>query len=129
MSGDSKKNIIIIKRKKKAAPPSTSWRIVESCLCRFRHRDDGFFLLMWLLNVTSVEQKKGIASYFSPLILSNPPTAQEISFEKADKQTFEDSDERETEADNPEIRGPEDNVVDRVVSLEGKNQSVSGKFR
>lgn len=128
MSGDSKKNIIIIKRKKKSGPPphhGGSWKVAYA---DFVTAMMAFFLLMWLLNVTSVEQKKGIASYFSPLTLSNPPTAQEISFEKADKQTFEDSDDREIEADNPEIRGPEENVVDRVVSLEGKNQSISGKL-
>ncbi len=128
MSGDLKKNIIIIKRKKKSGPPphhGGSWKVAYA---DFVTAMMAFFLLMWLLNVTSVEQKKGIASYFSPLTLSNPPTAQEISFEKADKQTFEDSDDKEIEADNPEIRGPEDNVADRVVSLEGRNQSISGKL-
>src|SRR3546814_3375215 len=31
---------------------------------------DLFFLLLWLLNVTTDEQKKGIADYFSPASIS-----------------------------------------------------------
>src|SRR6202161_4171110 len=33
-----------------------------------------FFLLMWLINTTSPEQKRGIADYFAPASVS-PPTS------------------------------------------------------
>ncbi|NUB16945.1 chemotaxis protein, partial [Azospirillum brasilense] len=29
-----------------------------------------FFLIMWLMNITTVEQRKGIADYFNPVALS-----------------------------------------------------------
>src|SRR3546814_16500144 len=36
-----------------------------------------FFLLLWLLNATTDEQKKGIAEYFSPVTSFNPDSVSE----------------------------------------------------
>ena len=37
---------------------------MEDRLCRFCHRDDGIFLLMWLINTASQTQLQGISEYF-----------------------------------------------------------------
>ena len=34
-----------------------------------------FFLLMWLLNATTEEQKTGLADYFAPTVIQTPPAA------------------------------------------------------
>ncbi|MES2252258.1 MAG: flagellar motor protein MotB [Pseudomonadota bacterium] len=61
--------IIIKKRRKKQAHDSHggSWKIAYA---DFVTAMMAFFMLMWLLSVTSEEQKKGIADYFSPTIIN-----------------------------------------------------------
>jgi chemotaxis protein MotB len=58
---------IIIKRIKKAAHAhhGGSWKVAYA---DFVTAMMAFFLLLWLLNVTTPEQKKGIADYFTPTI-------------------------------------------------------------
>ncbi|WP_207478982.1 flagellar motor protein MotB [Arenibaculum pallidiluteum] len=57
---------IIIKRKKKgghAAHHGGAWKVAYA---DFVTAMMAFFLLLWLLNVTTAEQRRGIADYFSP---------------------------------------------------------------
>jgi chemotaxis protein MotB len=64
------KGIIIIKKVKKVqghAHHGGSWKVAYA---DFVTAMMAFFLLLWLLNVTTDEQKKGIADYFTPSNLS-----------------------------------------------------------
>ena len=60
---------IIVKKIKKAAHVSHggAWKIAYA---DFVTAMMAFFLLMWLINVTSPEQKTGIAEYFNPITVS-----------------------------------------------------------
>ena len=64
MSDDSQRPIIV-KRIKKAAHGhhGGAWKIAYA---DFVTAMMAFFLLLWLLNVTTEEQKQGIAQYFTP---------------------------------------------------------------
>lgn len=67
---DDDKRPIIIKKIKKAAPHGShggSWKIAYA---DFVTAMMAFFMLMWLINVTSEEQRKGIADYFVPNIIN-----------------------------------------------------------
>ena len=66
MATDKKQPIIIKKITKKAAHGhhGGSWKIAYA---DFVTAMMAFFLLMWLLNATSEQQKRGIANYFSPV--------------------------------------------------------------
>src|ERR1700748_1129643 len=59
--------IIIRKRKKSAAHPhhGGAWKVAYA---DFVTAMMAFFLLLWLLNVTTDVQKRGIADYFEPSI-------------------------------------------------------------
>ena len=63
---------IIIKRKKKVVAGdghgSSAWKIAYA---DFVTAMMAFFLLLWLLNVTTAEQRSGIADYFSPTPFSS----------------------------------------------------------
>jgi chemotaxis protein MotB len=61
--------IIIKKRKKAGHPPhhGGAWKVAYA---DFVTAMMAFFLLMWLINTTSPEQKKGIADYFAPASVS-----------------------------------------------------------
>ncbi|MFH1157820.1 MAG: flagellar motor protein MotB [Pseudomonadota bacterium] len=63
--GDDKRPVIIIKRIKKSggAHHGGSWKVAYA---DFVTAMMAFFLLLWLLSVTTDEQKKMIASYFAP---------------------------------------------------------------
>ena len=64
------KPIIIIKKRGKKKPHEAhggSWKIAYA---DFVTAMMAFFLLMWLINVTSEEQRKGIADYFSPSFIN-----------------------------------------------------------
>ena len=66
MAGDAKKlQPIIIKRVKKGghAVHGGAWKIAYA---DFVTAMMAFFLLMWLLNATTEEQRRGLADYFSP---------------------------------------------------------------
>ena len=69
MSEEGGKNIIIVKKVKKAAHGhhGGAWKVAYA---DFVTAMMAFFLLLWLLNATTDEQKKGIADYFSPASLS-----------------------------------------------------------
>ena len=70
MSGDSKKlQPIIIKKIKKGGHGAHggAWKIAYA---DFVTAMMAFFLLMWLINTTSPEQKRGIADFFAPASVS-----------------------------------------------------------
>jgi len=64
-SGDNLRPIIIIKKKKiiAAGHHGGAWKVAYA---DFVTAMMAFFLLMWLLNATSEEQRQGIAAYFNP---------------------------------------------------------------
>src|SRR5438128_12345831 len=67
MAGD---NTVVIKRIKKsghAGHHGGAWKVAYA---DFVTAMMAFFLLMWLINVTSPEQKTGIAEYFNPITVS-----------------------------------------------------------
>ncbi len=67
---DPQKPVIIIRRKKKGGHPGHhggSWKVAYA---DFVTAMMSFFLLMWLLNVTTSDQRKGIADYFAPVSIS-----------------------------------------------------------
>src|ERR1700743_1274862 len=69
--GDTKPNVIIIRRKKKGGGHGGhhggAWKVAYA---DFVTAMMAFFLLLWLLNVTTDVQKRGIADYFEPTISS-----------------------------------------------------------
>ncbi len=69
MAEEGGNNIIIVKKVKKAAHGhhGGAWKVAYA---DFVTAMMAFFLLLWLLNATTDEQKKGIADYFSPASLS-----------------------------------------------------------
>src|SRR5258707_8460154 len=67
MAGD---NAVIIKKIKKgghAGHHGGAWKVAYA---DFVTAMMAFFLLMWLINTTSPEQKRGIADYFAPASVS-----------------------------------------------------------
>ena len=69
MADDENTPIIIIKKIKKGghAHHGGAWKVAYA---DFVTAMMAFFLLLWLLNVTTDEQRRGIADYFSPASLS-----------------------------------------------------------
>lgn len=64
---DNKKNLIIIRKIKKSSHATHhggSWKIAYA---DFVTAMMAFFLLMWLINVTSEEQRRGLANFFDPI--------------------------------------------------------------
>ncbi len=61
---------IIIKKVKKVAPAGHHGGAWKVAYADFVTAMMAFFLLLWLLNVTTDEQKRGIADYFSPASLA-----------------------------------------------------------
>lgn len=67
---DHNQPVIIIRRKKKgghAGHHGGAWKVAYA---DFVTAMMSFFLLLWLLNVTTSDQRKGIADYFSPMAVS-----------------------------------------------------------
>ncbi|NTU76562.1 MAG: OmpA family protein [Alphaproteobacteria bacterium] len=62
--------VIIIRRKKKGGAEGHHGGAWKVAYADFVTALMSFFLLMWLLNVTTAEQRKGIADYFSPASIS-----------------------------------------------------------
>src|ERR1700742_3260099 len=67
MSGDQP---IVIKRIKKGGHGGHHGGAWKVAYADFVTAMMAFFLLMWLINTTSPEQKKGIADYFAPASVS-----------------------------------------------------------
>src|SRR5580698_7562235 len=70
MAGDPQKPVIIIRRKKKgghAGHHGGAWKVAYA---DFVTAMMSFFLLLWLLNVTTDVERKGIADYFAPTAAS-----------------------------------------------------------
>ena len=65
---------IIIKRKKVIADEhhGGAWKIA---FADFATAMMAFFLVMWLINATDEETKRGLAAYFSPTLLKSPTSA------------------------------------------------------
>jgi chemotaxis protein MotB len=68
---------IIIKRIKKVAPGhhGGAWKVAYA---DFVTAMMAFFLLLWLLNAVTVEQRKGIADYFKPTLSVQPLSGQSV---------------------------------------------------
>lgn len=68
---DHNQPVIIIRRKKKGghggAHHGGAWKVAYA---DFVTAMMSFFLLLWLLNVTTSDQRKGIADYFAPMAIS-----------------------------------------------------------
>src|SRR5580704_4217432 len=67
MAGD---NAVIIKRIKKGGHGGHHGGAWKVAYADFVTAMMAFFLLMWLINTTSPEQKRGIADYFAPAAVS-----------------------------------------------------------
>ncbi|MDX9690213.1 MAG: chemotaxis protein MotB [Proteobacteria bacterium] len=68
---DHNQPVIIIKKKKKgghAGHHGGAWKVAYA---DFVTAMMSFFLLLWLLNVTTSDQRKGIADYFAPMAISH----------------------------------------------------------
>src|SRR3981081_64779 len=61
---------IIIKRIKRSSGPGHHGGAWKVAYADFVTAMMAFFLLMWLINTTSPEQKRGIADYFAPASVS-----------------------------------------------------------
>ena len=67
---DHNQPVIIIKKKKKgghAGHQGGAWKVAYA---DFVTAMMSFFLMLWLLNVTTSDQRKGIADYFAPVAIS-----------------------------------------------------------
>ncbi|MEL7165051.1 MAG: flagellar motor protein MotB [Pseudomonadota bacterium] len=71
MSAESNAQPIIIKRKKKGGGDGHHGGAWKVAYADFVTAMMAFFMLMWLLNATTEQQRKGIADYFSPTIPIN----------------------------------------------------------
>lgn len=70
MADHKEQPVIIIRRKKKgrhAGHHGGAWKVAYA---DFVTAMMSFFLLLWLLNVTTSDQRKGIADYFAPMSIS-----------------------------------------------------------
>src|SRR5437762_14290797 len=67
MAGD---NAVVIKRIKKGGHGGHHGGAWKVAYADFVTAMMAFFLLMWLINTTSPEQKRGIADYFAPASVS-----------------------------------------------------------
>ena len=68
MSNDSNARPLIIKRKKVSGGDGHHGGAWKVAYADFVTAMMAFFMLMWLLNATTEQQRKGIADYFSPTI-------------------------------------------------------------
>ena len=69
--GDKSNAPIIVKRKKVVASDAHHGGAWKVAYADFVTAMMAFFLLMWLLNATTEQQRKGIADYFSPTVPVN----------------------------------------------------------
>src|SRR5210317_2258134 len=71
MSAQSNASVTIIKRKKVIADAGHHGGAWKVAYADFVTAMMAFFLLLWLLNATSSDQKIGIANYFDPTAISS----------------------------------------------------------
>ena len=71
MANDQTVAPVIIKRKKIIAADGHHGGAWKVAYADFVTAMMAFFMLMWLLNATTEQQKKGIADYFSPTLAIN----------------------------------------------------------
>jgi len=72
MANDQTVAPVIIKRKKIIAADGHHGGAWKVAYADFVTAIMAFFMLMWLLNATTEQQKKGIADYFSPYNENDP---------------------------------------------------------
>jgi chemotaxis protein MotB len=75
MSTNEKGAQVIIKRKKIIAADGHHGGAWKVAYADFVTAMMAFFMLMWLLNATTEQQREGIANYFSPSLIINPNKA------------------------------------------------------
>ena len=66
---------IIIKRKKGSGEDGHHGGAWKIAFADFATAMMAFFLVMWLINATDEETKRGLAAYFSPTLMKSPTTA------------------------------------------------------
>ena len=74
MSGAAHEHELIIVRRheeEEHAHHSSAWKVAHA---DFMTAMMAFFLIMWLINVTDDEVRKGISQYFNPIHLSPAPS-------------------------------------------------------
>src|SRR3546814_10175931 len=76
-SGNDEATVVIIKKVKKVVGGGHHGGAWKVAYADFVTAMMAFFLLLWLLNATTDEQKKGIAEYFSPVTSFNPESVSE----------------------------------------------------
>ena len=115
------KNIIIIKKKKVMGHGhhGGAWKIAYA---DFVTAMMAFFLLMWLLNSTSEEQKRGIADFFAPISVfeSEARTGGSLGSKSVSVQGAFDGRGKPTENVLPKAgtAGPEENMSETEGELE-----------
>src|SRR3546814_11067419 len=76
-SGNDEATVVIIKKVKKVVADGHHGGAWKVAYADFVTAMMAFLLLLWLLNATTDEQKKGIAEYFSPVTRFNPESVSE----------------------------------------------------
>ena len=95
---------IIVKRKvvKGGGHHGGAWKVAYA---DFVTAMMAFFLLMWLINATTEEQKGGIADYFSPDVpMSERSSAGEGILERADTPSLDDLTDEVTDAEAAQVQ-------------------------
>jgi chemotaxis protein MotB len=76
-AGNDEATVVIIKKVKKVVGGGHHGGAWKVAYADFVTAMMAFFLLLWLLNATTEEQRKGIAEYFSPVTSFNPESVSE----------------------------------------------------
>jgi chemotaxis protein MotB len=76
-AGNDEATVVVIKKVKKVVGGGHHGGAWKVAYADFVTAMMAFFLLLWLLNATTEEQKKGIAEYFSPVTAFNPESVSE----------------------------------------------------
>lgn len=127
---DKEVPIIIIKKKKKVVEEGHHGGAWKVAYADFVTAMMAFFLLLWLLNATTKEQKEGIAKYFNPVSISETNSGGEGAF--AGKDVSEAEGLKNTpsfETTSPVELGPKPLTPDRVDEEEIKESERIEKQR
>jgi chemotaxis protein MotB len=116
---EGRHELIIIRRHEEEEHEhhSSAWKVAHA---DFMTAMMAFFLIMWLINVTDDQMRKGISQYFNPIHLSEGST--ELKGLNAPSDDLEKSGSRKGHADEPGV-GSDDafNPMKLSVGLAGKN--------